>query len=102
MTPGLRKVTRVALPGFEWLRRQLAGTDAVSGGWQAKMKHPLIGGAAFAMAVVWVLMWLLALAPLCLCSWAFAACPWQTSRARLRALRSGPRRCRQQPWESGT
>jgi hypothetical protein len=56
----------VAPPGFEWLRRQLAGTGTVSGGWEAKMKHPVVGGAGFAMSVMFVLLWFLALVPLCL------------------------------------
>lgn len=56
----------MALPGYGWLRGRLAGTETVSGGWEAKMHHPVMGGAGFAMSVMWVLIWLVTLIPLCL------------------------------------
>ena len=54
----------MALPAFEWLRRQLGGVDQVSGGWKAKTKHPVMAGSGFLMSALFVAMWLLALVPL--------------------------------------
>lgn len=64
----------MAVPGLDWLRDRLDTTDAISGGYQAEMGHPVMGAAAFAMRAVFILAWLLALIPLCLWSaarWAF-------------------------------
>ena len=69
----------MALPGFQWLKRNLRSTDEVSGGYQAKMGHPVMGGAGFAMSVVYVGAWLLAIIPLCI---------WQAGRALVRSARS--------------
>ena len=51
----------MSLPGLPWLREKLAATDAVGGGYQAKMGQPVQGGAAFQMTVIFVFAWLLAL-----------------------------------------
>lgn len=62
------------VPGLDWLKDKLSRTDEISGGYQAKMGHPVARGAGFAMSAVYVLAWLVALIPLCLWRlgrWAF-------------------------------
>ena len=56
----------MSLPGYAWLRSKLAAMETISGGWEAKMHHPVVAGAGFAMSATLVLAWLLALVPLCL------------------------------------
>ena len=65
----------MALPGLDWLRARLDTTDAVSGGYQADMGHPVMGAAGFAMRALLILAWLLALIPLCL--WSVGRSAWR-------------------------
>lgn len=52
------------LPGLPWLRQRLNTTDAVSGGYEAKIGHPMTGGPGFFMSLVFIGAWLVALIPL--------------------------------------
>lgn len=65
----------MAVPGLDWLRARLDTADAVSGGYQAEMGHPVMGAAGFAMRAVFVLAWLLAMVPLL--AWAGLRWAWQ-------------------------
>lgn len=78
------------LPGIDWLRRNLAGVDVVSGGYHAKMGHPVEGGAGFQMSACFVVMWLVALVPLSV----VAISRWLVRKARRSATDSDSERPR--------
>lgn len=69
----------MAVPGLDWLRARLDATDAVSGGYQAEMGHPVMGAAGFAMRAVFVVAWVLALGPLCM--WSAGRWAWGKANA---------------------
>ncbi len=56
----------MALPGWEWTRRQLGSVESETGGIDAKMRHPVMAGAGFAFQTVLIAAWLVALIPLLL------------------------------------
>ncbi|MGE3075257.1 MAG: hypothetical protein AB7N24_15990 [Dehalococcoidia bacterium] len=68
----------MALPGLVWLRDRLNTGDAVSGGYQARVGHPMTAGPGCFMSLVFVLAWLIALIPLTL--WSIPG--WLRSRGR--------------------
>lgn len=58
----------MTLPGLPWLRDRLNTTDNVSGGYQAKIGHPMTAGPGLFMSAVFIAGWLVALVPLTLWS----------------------------------
>ena len=54
------------LPGTAWLQERLDTAQAVGGGYERNMGSPILAGAAFAMSVLFVVVWMVALAPMLL------------------------------------
>ena len=51
-------------PAWDWLKDNLGRIRDLAGGQDSPIAQPVVGGAAFAMMAVLVLVWLIALLPL--------------------------------------
>jgi hypothetical protein len=54
----------MSLPGGAWLRDRLDTAQAIGGGYERNMGSPMQAGAAFAMSLVFMAAWLIALGPM--------------------------------------
>jgi hypothetical protein len=52
------------MPGTAWLQDRLVTAQAVGGGYERNMGSPMLSGAAFAISAVFVVAWVVALAPM--------------------------------------
>jgi len=56
----------ISLPGYAWLKRQLASVEEVEGPRYLATAKAVSTGAALTVSLFFILIWLVALLPLCL------------------------------------